>query len=60
MNAVKEMEHLGGDRSRPNMDFLRHFPTIRNTIMFDPMGIGMLTLMALDSIGKDVEKTFNQ
>lgn len=47
------------------MDFLNHCPTIRNTIMSNPMdvatmGIGMLVLMALDGFGRDVEKSFRQ
>ena len=65
MNAVKEVEHRSGDRSKPNMDILNHCPSIRNTIMSDPMGVamfgvGMLALMALDSFGRDVEKSFRQ
>lgn len=65
MNAVKEVQHHSGDRSKLNMDFLAHCPTIRNTIMSNPMdvatlGTGMLALMALDGFGRDVEKSFRQ
>ena len=65
MNAVKEVQNHSSDRSKPNMDFLNHCPTIRNTIMSSPMdvatmGIGMLVLMALDGFGRDVEKSFRQ
>lgn len=60
MNAVKEVEHRNGDEFKPSMDLLNHCPTIRNTIMSDPMGVGMLALMALDSFGRDVDKSFRQ
>jgi hypothetical protein len=58
MNAVAEVEHDDITSSKPNVEIVSRYPRIQNMIRADPMGVGMLAMMALEPFGKDVEKIF--
>lgn len=58
MNAIVEMENNGMEPTGSEMELVVRYPSIINTIKTDPLGIGMLVMMAAAPFGKDVEKIF--